>query len=514
MTKNTPPRAAIYARISSDKSGDKLGVDAQVKDCRRLAERLGWEVAAVYVDNDISAASGKPRPQYREMLAAVRAGRIDAILAWHPDRLHRRPTELEEFIALVESHGTLIQTEKAGELDLSTPSGRLVARMLGSAARYEVDQTRDRIAAQKRRAADAGAYRGGRRPFGYEADGMTVREDEAAMVREATTAILAGRSLRSVATEWNEAGRQARREQYVKVDGQRVRAEDGTFKTEVVTKPWSALTVRETVLRPRNAGIMAHGVPGRKATKSGAHRYDYEEVGPAQWPAIVPEDEWRAVVRLLTSPSRRDFDGTRDRRHLGSGLYICGGTRVDESGQTVPCGTLMRSGTHGGGRGHYRCRLPGKGHVMVLMKQTDDYVRARVADLIRDPRIIEAMTPAAPDLTEDREKRRRLVARLDTFDADYRAGEITAAERRAFRGETEAEIAAIDARIAKAVRASVSSDVLSAADPGAAFLAAPLDVQRSVVASAVRVTITPNTRRGAAWTPDRVVLSSAVDDGW
>ncbi|NDU79604.1 hypothetical protein GWI34_44520 [Actinomadura sp. DSM 109109] len=48
----------------------------------------------------------------------------------------------------------------AGELDLTTPAGRLVARQLGSVApQYEVEQTRARIRAQKAQAADEGKYR-------------------------------------------------------------------------------------------------------------------------------------------------------------------------------------------------------------------------------------------------------------------------------------------------------------------------------------------------------------------
>lgn len=518
-TKPAPsrPRAAIYARISSDRSGERKGVVGQVDDCRELADRLGWDIAAVYVDNDVSAYSGKPRPEYREMLAAVRAGRIDAILAWHTDRLHRRPTELEEFISLVETHHTLIQTVKAGSLDLSTPSGQMVARMLGAAARHEVDQTRGRIAAQKRRAAAAGEYRGGVRPFGYEPGGMVVRPAEAAMALEATKAIIAGRSLRSIANDWNERGLAVTREWKVKDEyGQVVKNADGTVKTRPVTKPWSALTVREMVLRPRNAGIIAHGIPGKKASKT--HKYDFkvltdEEGKPirAAWPPIVPEDDWLAAVKVLTDPSRRDFDGTRDRAHLGSGLYICGGERVDENGQTVPCGTLMRSGTHGGGRGHYRCRLPGKGHVMVLLKQTDEYVREQVAKLIRDPRIVAAMTPAAPDMADEHARRDALYTRLDRYDADYKAGEITAAERRAFRAEAEADIAAIEEKITAAMRSATSLDVLSAPDPGAAFLAAPLDMQRAVLASLMVVEIVPNEHRGRVWTKDRLRLHPVID---
>jgi DNA invertase Pin-like site-specific DNA recombinase len=84
-----------------------------------LAAALGWDVVEVYEDNDIGAYSGKRRPAYERMLADLAAGRVDAVIAWHPDRLHRRPDELEPFIELIEHTGALVRTCTAGELDLS-----------------------------------------------------------------------------------------------------------------------------------------------------------------------------------------------------------------------------------------------------------------------------------------------------------------------------------------------------------------------------------------------------------
>jgi DNA invertase Pin-like site-specific DNA recombinase len=92
-----PKRAAVYCRISSDPTGIRAGVDRQETDCRELAAKRGWEVSRVYVDNDISAYSGKPRPAYKDLLDDVKNGVVDALMVWHLDRLHRAPRELEEF---------------------------------------------------------------------------------------------------------------------------------------------------------------------------------------------------------------------------------------------------------------------------------------------------------------------------------------------------------------------------------------------------------------------------------
>src|SRR4051794_28818806 len=98
----SPRSAAIYARISSDTEGKAAGVLRQVADCRKLAGSLGWPVGGEYVDNDVSAYSGKRRPDYERMLADLADGTVDAVLVYHLDRLTRRPIELEQFLATVD----------------------------------------------------------------------------------------------------------------------------------------------------------------------------------------------------------------------------------------------------------------------------------------------------------------------------------------------------------------------------------------------------------------------------
>lgn len=87
-------RAGVYARISSDRTGQALGVRRQLEDCRALMADQGWTVAGEYVDNDRSAHSGTPRPEYDRLLADVADGLVDAVVVWDLDRFRRRPKEL------------------------------------------------------------------------------------------------------------------------------------------------------------------------------------------------------------------------------------------------------------------------------------------------------------------------------------------------------------------------------------------------------------------------------------
>lgn len=330
-------RAAIYCRISRDRVGAGLGVERQEQDCRQLAEQLGWDVVAVHVDNDISAYSGKPRPGYQQLLADIEQGRADAVLAWHTDRLHRSPTELERYIDACNAAGAPTRTVTAGDLDLSTPSGRLNSRLAGVIARHEVEHMIERTTRAKAQAAADGLWLGGRRPFGYEADGVTVRAAEAAVVRDTARRLLLGESLNSITAQLN-----------------RGRIPTSTGGT------WSGKAVRDVMLRARNAGIAVH--KGR-------------EIGPARWPGLLDEDTWRAVRALLNDPARGAGRPGPPARHLGSGLYLCG---VCDS----PVLASLATGAKGRRRWTvYRCRAT-RAHIGRRIEPVDEYVTTSVHRLL------------------------------------------------------------------------------------------------------------------------------------
>ncbi|HEV2370835.1 MAG TPA: recombinase family protein [Streptosporangiaceae bacterium] len=121
----------------------------------------------VYTDNDVSAYVRKPRPAWRDLLADVRAGRVDAIVCWHVDRLTRSPRELEDVIDLHDAHGVQLATATE-EIDLATPTGRMVARTLGAAARHEAEHKAERQRRERLQQAKAGRpHSTGTRGYGY-----------------------------------------------------------------------------------------------------------------------------------------------------------------------------------------------------------------------------------------------------------------------------------------------------------------------------------------------------------
>jgi site-specific DNA recombinase len=164
-------------------------------------------VIDTYTDNDISAYSGRRRPEYERLLADLTSGRIDGVVMWHLDRLNRSPVELERLIPLLERRNVQVQTVTAGVLDIGTPSGRAVARTLGAWARFESEHKSERIRAKKLEIALTGAPNAGsRRPYGYAADKLTVVPAEAKIVRELMRRFLTGTSTGQLCRELNTRG--------------------------------------------------------------------------------------------------------------------------------------------------------------------------------------------------------------------------------------------------------------------------------------------------------------------
>jgi site-specific DNA recombinase len=321
--------AFIYCRISQDRDGAGLGVSRQEEDCRKLAADRGLTVTRVFVDNDVSAYSGKKRRGYSEMLDALQRGEASVVLCWHTDRLHRSPVELEAYIDVCKAHEVRTFAVKSGELDLATDSGQMIARMLGAAARYESDQKATRVRRAMEQKALKGEWLGGPRPFGWQfVDGVPEPHPvEAAVVADVCNAVLQGQSLGSIVAGLNASG-----------------------ITTSVGKPWGYAQLRQMLVRPRNAGLSD---------------WKGEIVGPSTFPALVSEDVWRAVVSMLTDPRRRRSQSNKA-RHMLAGIAQC------------HCGALVRSASATGRSGEkytiYRCPEKGRGHVGKRISLVDSVV--------------------------------------------------------------------------------------------------------------------------------------------
>lgn len=155
-------RAALYLRVSTSEQT----TENQRLELVRVAQRSGWEIAAVYEDS-ISGAKGRAgRPEFNRMLEDATRRRLDIVAAWSVDRLGRSLHDLLVFINDMHKLGVDIYLHQQA-IDTTTPTGRAMFSMCGVFAEFERALIKERVIAGQNRARASGK-RIGRAPHGAE----------------------------------------------------------------------------------------------------------------------------------------------------------------------------------------------------------------------------------------------------------------------------------------------------------------------------------------------------------
>ena len=122
----------------------------------------------VYEDAGISAKNIKGRPAFQEMLADMKQGKINYIVAYKLDRVTRSVRGLEELIAQLEMHNTYLVCDK-DDVNTSTANGRFFVRMLTVLSQLEIE-----IVSERTKFGLNGAIKSGHLPgivqLGYKKD--------------------------------------------------------------------------------------------------------------------------------------------------------------------------------------------------------------------------------------------------------------------------------------------------------------------------------------------------------
>ncbi|MFF5358354.1 recombinase family protein [Streptomyces scabiei] len=301
-------QVGIYTRISKDDEAEGLGVARQEEDCRLHCAARGWEVAKVYEDNDLSAYKRKTvRPEFRQMLEDLKAGRIDGVVAWDIDRFTRQPRELEAWIDEYEDaerrkRHLVFDSVSASDIDLSTENGRFIARIKVTVANKSSADTSKRTKRKHLELASKGKLPGGRAPYGWNReDRRTLVPEEAENLRKAVKDFLGGIRWASIAREWRDKG---------------VKSHSGGF--------FDDSKIKRMLMNPRICGYRMHQ----------AELFLDESGEPVvgDWEPIITPDDWY----LLTEKVKRESEGRVPRdnatKYLLSGIARCG-----------RCGTKMRA---------------------------------------------------------------------------------------------------------------------------------------------------------------------------
>jgi DNA invertase Pin-like site-specific DNA recombinase len=134
-------RAAIYARVSTSNHGQDVGM--QTRELQEYCQRRGLEIVGEYTDVGVSGSKDS-RPELNRLLADARQRKFDAVCVWKLDRFGRSLRHLVNALADLESLGVSFVSLK-DNLDLSTPSGRLMFQIIGAMAEFERALIQERV---------------------------------------------------------------------------------------------------------------------------------------------------------------------------------------------------------------------------------------------------------------------------------------------------------------------------------------------------------------------------------
>jgi DNA invertase Pin-like site-specific DNA recombinase len=462
----------IYLRLSEVRSGEEaVSLDTQERDARAFAKRKGWRVAGTYRDAGRSAwKDGRERPAFDAMLADLEAGKLGGILAWKQDRLGRRVAEVATLLDRTRQLGAIVATVTDG-LDTSTTAGRFAAQVIAAAAENESANTSIRVRRAMQARAERGDAHGGPRPYGYRREGGTlvIDEQEATIVRECASRVLAGEPVGAILHDLNR---------------RKVRTSTG--------RGWNRRSLVNTLTSARIAGLRAHD--GREVLGS--------------WEPIVDRETHDALAHAL-APSNHRRVAPRS-YYLSGGLLVCGkcGSRMKGRAWDARDGRPARRAQYAcaSGMEHRGCGLA------ITAEPVEDFVASLVIARLSSKAFRKRLEAAAEDPGVDDLYRR--LTKLDTVADDlasaFGAGEL---DRRAYKIATERNETERTA-LTRELRARVGerSTVLTGAPSTEAALIswwekATVHQRHSLTAAVISEIRAGPATRGKRFDPERLVIT-------
>src|SRR6516164_3811482 len=202
-------RCAIYTRKSTEYNLELAfnSLDAQREACEAYIKSQahdGWRLIPGRYDDGAFSGASLDRPALQQLLADVRAGKIDIVLVYKVDRLTRSLADFAKLIELFDAHGVSF-VSVTQSFNTSSSMGRLTLMSFAQFERELIgERVRDKIAASKRK----GLWVGGPVPLGYAAvdKKIVVVAVEAAAVRTIFGRYLELGSIRALAEDLDRRG--------------------------------------------------------------------------------------------------------------------------------------------------------------------------------------------------------------------------------------------------------------------------------------------------------------------
>ena len=206
----------VYVRKSTDEPDRQLlSIEAQLVELRDFAAKEALRIADVFAESRTAKEPG--RPGFNEMMDQLEAGRVDGILAWHPDRLARNSVDGGRIIYALDT-GSLKALRFPTFWFEPTPQGKFMLSIAFGQSKYYVDNLSQNIRRGIRQKLRRGEFPG-KPPVGYTNEPrvrtIVIDDHKAQLVQEMFEAYATGRyslkQLRDLVVSWGLLSTQGNR---------------------------------------------------------------------------------------------------------------------------------------------------------------------------------------------------------------------------------------------------------------------------------------------------------------
>ena len=311
-------RVWLYARLSNDDAREMNSLLNQQEICQAFAEQHGYIIVGQSFDDNISGMSFDRRG-LDELMAAVNADMIDAVIVKDLSRLGRHRTQTALFIDYLREHQVRVISATEG-VDTFRDEDDLIIGVRGLMNDYYAKDIGKKIRAGYRQKQKDGIVI--TPPFGYWKDRNTgqirIDAEAAVTVQLIYSLYLQGCGQKEIARRLNAAGRKTPAQLRAERCGREVRH---THKTRDGQFLWTYASVKNVLAEEAYTGVLVN------------HRREYlggkaRAVCEADWlrhenfyPVIIEKAIWQQVQTRLKQQARPAVNNRT--KHRYAGLLTC-----------------------------------------------------------------------------------------------------------------------------------------------------------------------------------------------
>ena len=313
-----------YVRVSTEEQASLVdgSLDNQqyriraFVDLKNVQEPNWGSIVEVYIDDGYSAKDTR-RPAFQRMMADIKKGKIDLILATDLSRLSRNIPDFCGILEVLKQNEASFLSIKE-QFDTSTPSGKMMVYNMINLAQFEREQTAERVALGCHARAMRGLLNGGQEVLGFskineKKNTYVVNEAEADTVRTIFKLFLESGSLSRTVKKLEEMAITP------KLRSNR--------RNKIVDRGlWTTSTLRDLLKNYAYIGMREVNKKNKNSDSNFLKGHERYQLVKASWPGIVDKEIFKLVQKLLTENrtlERRRLAGGERRVFLVSGVVRC-----------------------------------------------------------------------------------------------------------------------------------------------------------------------------------------------